>query len=83
MSIKISQKNKVEDKQVKNYVLFAGEGFEIFGLNKISLNSQSSFIKKSINSNKSKDKEFLVFNLNPTQKIILIKIKKKTTVLRK
>ena len=77
MSIKISQKNKVEDKQVKNYVLFAGEGFEIFGLNKISLNSQSSFIKKSINSDKSKDKEFLVFNLNPTQKIILIKIKKK------
>ena len=77
MSIKISQKNKVEDKQVKNYALFADEGFEIFGLNKLSLNSQLSSIKKSINSNNSKDKEFLVFNLNPTQKIILIKIKKK------
>ena len=77
MSIKITQKNKITDKQVKNYVLFTDESFEIFGLSKLPLNSDSSAIKRSINSNKSKDKEFLIFNLNPTQKIILIKIKKK------
>ena len=77
MSIKITQKNKITDKLVKNYVLFADESFEIFGLSKLPLNSDSSAIKRSINSNKSKDKEFLIFNLNPTQKIILIKIKKK------
>ena len=76
MSIKISIKKTISDKDVKNYVLFCDENFKINGLNKISLKNQSKQIDKSINAFKSKDKFFLFLNINPTQKILLIKIKK-------
>ena len=76
MSIKISIKKTISDKDVKNYVLFCNENFKINGINKISLKNQSKQIEKSINSFKSKDKNFLSLNINPTQKIILIKIEK-------
>ena len=76
MSIKISIKKTITDKDVKNYVLFCNENFKINGLNKISLKNQSKQIEKSINSFKPKDKTFLYLNINPTQKLILIKIEK-------
>ena len=76
MSIKISIKKTISDKDVKNYVLFCNENFKINGINKISLKNQSKQIERSINSFKSKDKNFLSLNINPTQKIILIKIEK-------
>ena len=79
MSIKISYKNSISEKIIKNYVLFANEEFKINGLNKLSLNKQSNQINRTINSNKSKKKEFIIFNLNPDQKIILIKIKNNQT----
>ena len=59
--------------------MFANDEFKINGLNKLSLNKQSNQINRTINSNKSKKKEFIIFNLNPDQKIILIKIKNDQT----
>ncbi len=76
MSIKITLKNKINEKLVKNYVLFCDDSFKINGLNKLSINNQSNSINKSINSNITKNKDFLLFNLNPVQRMILIKIKK-------
>ena len=72
MSIKISYE-KVS-RLVQNYVLFANEDFKINGLNKLQLGNKSSQINKIIKSNNSK-KEFIFFNHNSDQKIVLIKTK--------
>ena len=76
MSIKISFNKNFAEKSVKNYVFFCDHDFKIYGLKKLQINHQSSLINKTINSNKSEDKKILLFNLNPDQRIILIKIKK-------
>tara|TARA_B100000902_G_scaffold376469_1_gene407570 strand:+ start:1197 stop:2666 length:1470 start_codon:yes stop_codon:yes gene_type:complete len=76
MSIKISFNKNLADKSVKNYVFFCDHDFKIYGLNKLQISEQSSIINKTIKSNKSNDKKILLFNLNPDQRIILIKIKK-------
>jgi len=81
MSIKITLKNNTKDNQVKNYVLFCDENFKINGLNKLSLNKQSKLINDSIQSNNLKKKDIIFFNINPIQKIILIKIKKNQSSL--
>ena len=75
MSLKILYKNSISDGQIKNYVVFADENFKINGLNKLSLGKDSNQINKTINSNKSKKKEFIIFNYSPDQKIIIVKIK--------
>ena len=54
MSIKITLKSNINDKLVKNYVLFCDENFKIFGLSKLSLNKQSEIINKTVNSNNLK-----------------------------
>ncbi len=79
MSIKISYKKGIQEKLVHNYVLFANEDFKIYGLNKLLLGKQSYQINKIIKSNYSKKKEFIFFNHNSDQKIILIKIKNNQT----
>ncbi len=79
MSIKISHKKGINDRSVKNYVLFSDEEFRVNGLNKLPLVKYSSHINKIIISNKSNKKDFITFNLNSDQKIILIKIKKNQT----
>ena len=79
MSIKITYKTGSNEKNIKNYVLFSDEEFKINGLNKLSISKNSNQIIKTITSNKSKKKDFISFNLNPDQKIILIKIKNKLT----
>ena len=79
MSIKISYKKGISEKTIKNYVLFANEEFKINGLSKLSLSKQSNQINRTINSNKSKKKEFIIFNHSPDQKIILVKIKNNQT----
>ena len=81
MSIKITLKNNTKDNQVKNYVLFCDENFKINGLNKLSLNKHSKLINDSIRSNNLKKKDIIFFNINPIQKIILIKIKKNQSSL--
>ena len=79
MSIKLSFKSGSNEKNIKNYVLFSDEEFKINGLNKLSINKYSNQISKTIISNKSRKKDYISFNLNPDQKIILIKIKNKLT----
>ncbi len=79
MSIKISHKKDINVKTIKNYVLFTNEEFKINGLNKLSLSNQSSQINRTINSNKSKKKEFIIFNHGTDKKIILIKIQNNQT----
>ena len=75
MSIKISFKKNFNQKLVKNYALFSNKDFKIYGLDKLQLNNQINLINKTIATNKSKNNNFLFFNLNSGQKIILIKIK--------
>ena len=81
MSIKLSIKKNLSEKLVKNYVFFTNEDFKIIALNKLSVSKFSKEINKTINSHDLKNKEFLSFNLNPTQRIILIKIKKNQSPL--
>ena len=76
MSIKISLKNNINDKLVKNVVLFCDENFKISGFNNLYLKKSSSEIQNMVNLNKNNKKEFLLFNINSSQKIILIKVKK-------
>ena len=79
MSIKITLKKDIKDKLVKNYVLFCDENFKINDLKKLPIKKQSSEIIKIIDSEKSNKKNFLLFNINSSQKIILIRIKKNQT----
>ena len=81
MSIKLSIKKSYNEKIVKNYVFFTNEDFKIDALDKSVVSKFSNQIKKTINSSDLKNKEFLSFNLNPSQKIILIKNKKKSIFL--
>ena len=81
MSIKLSIKKNLNENLVKNYVFFTSEDFKIIALNKLAVSKSSKEINKTINSNDLKNKEFLSFNLNPTQRIILIKIKKNQSSL--
>ena len=75
MSIKISYKKGINEKNIKNFALFSNTEFKINGFSKLSLAKNSNQIIKTINSNKSKKNDFISFNINPDQKIILIKIK--------
>ena len=79
MSIKIRHIKGINEKSIKNFVLFSDDEFNINGLSKLSLNKQANQINRTINSNKSKKKEFIIFNHSPDQKIILIKTKKHQT----
>ena len=81
MSIKLSIKKSFSEKTVKNYVFFTNEDFKINALDKSPVGKFSNLIKKTINSSELKNKEFLSFNLSPTQKIILIKLKKNQSSL--
>ena len=73
MSIKISLKKNINDKLIKNYVLFANEKYKINGLSKISLSKNAAEINENIVSNSDNKKKFLLFNIRPNQKIIIIK----------
>jgi leucyl aminopeptidase len=81
MSIKISFKKNVIENKIKNYILFTNENFKIIGLEKTILSKQSNIINKTINNNKLKDKNFQSFNINPNQRIILVKLKDRVSSL--
>ena len=61
MSIKISLKTNISEKQIKNFVLFSDSEFTINGLSKTLLSKQSAYITKIIKSNKSKKSKFFDF----------------------
>ena len=73
MSIKISLKKNINDKLIKNYVLFSNQKYKINGLSKISLSKNAAEINENIGSNFDNKKKFLLFNIRPNQKIIIIK----------
>ena len=75
MSIKIRLKQSLNEKLVKNHVFFTDQDFKISGFNKLSIFKNFNYINKSIDSNKLNNKFFLSFDINPTQKITLVKIK--------
>ena len=75
MSLKINFKNSINENKIKNYILFSDENFQIRGLKRLSLSKDAIKINKTITNNKQKDKDFIIFNLNPTQKILLVKVK--------
>ena len=74
MSIKISLKKNISEKNIKNYVLFCDEKFKIMGFDKLLISKYSSIINKSINTYKT-NKDYITFNINPIQRIILLKLK--------
>ena len=74
MSIKISIKKNISEKNIKNFVLFCDEKFKIMCFDKLPINKQSLIINKSINNHKT-NKDFISFNINPLQRIILVKLK--------
>ena len=81
MSIKISFKRNINPKNIKNYVLFVNENFKINGLNKLYIQKDSIFINKVVKSSVIKKKQFLIINLNSSQKIILIQTKNSQSTL--
>ena len=59
MSIKISIRNSLDQKSVKNHVFFTSKNFGINGLSKLPISKFSSFINQSLSSNELGDKNFL------------------------
>ena len=81
MAIQVTYKKQINDKLIKNYVLFSNESFKIYNLNQISLKKREFFINELIKKNRIKNNKFLSFNLNTSQKVILISLKKKLNTL--
>ena len=75
MSIKISIKNSLSQKSVKNHVFFTNKNFKINELSKLPISKFSNFINQSLSFNELGDKNFLSLDINASQKVILIKIK--------
>ena len=50
MSIKLTHKKQINEKSIKNFVLFSNNQFKINGFKKLSLANNSSQILKTINS---------------------------------
>ena len=74
MTIKIQNK-KLNLSKLTNIVIFASSNLDIRGLNKSPLHQFVNSIKKSINLNKHKIKDFFSFDVSPKVKVTLIKIK--------
>ena len=66
---------------IKTFVLFAEEAYREQVLNNTPLANSSSFVSEIIKKNQNKNKKFFAFNLNASQKVILVSIKKKLTSL--
>ena len=81
MPIKISYKKTITDKVIKTFVLFVEEAFREHVLNNTPLANSSSFVSEIIKKNQNKNKKFFAFNLNASQKVILVSIKKKSNSL--
>ena len=75
MSIKLSIKNNFNNKDIKNYVLFCNENFNITDLKKYLSNSEYSFISDLLKNSDLK-KDLLFFEINSKKSIYLVSIKK-------
>ena len=81
MSIKISLKSNINYKETRNLVLFCDENFKINNFDKLPIKQNSNEIRKTINMHLSNKKDILLFNINSTQRLILLKIKDKFSSL--
>ena len=72
MSIKISIRNSLNQKTVKNHVFFTNKDFRINGYSKLPISKYSNFINKLLNSSELGNKNFLSLDINASQKVILI-----------
>ena len=75
MSIKISIKKNINNKDVKNYVLFCDENFNIASLKKYISGSELLYISDLLKNSDLK-KNLLFFEINSKRTIFLISIKK-------
>ena len=75
MAIKFENKRLNLTSQ-NNIVLFSDKNSNINGLNSNDLKKYQSQIKQSINAKKNNNKDFFNFDINPTLKIVVIKITK-------
>jgi len=57
-------------------LVFCDEKFNVYGLNKVFKKNEIRDISSFLNNTEIKDNEILYFNVNPTQKIIFLKINK-------
>ena len=80
MTTILNPTNKFVKKTINNYVLFADESFNVFNISSSSILKDLRNFTKSINTN-SKNKDFLIFNLNSKQTAILVKLKKSQSEL--
>jgi len=78
MSIKISFKSKINNKDINNYVLFCEKNFNINALKKELTIAESSYIKGLLRNNDLK-KNIYSFDFSSNKKIILINIKDQLT----
>ena len=80
MAIILNSTDKLNEKSIKNYVLFANEDYSVLsGVSSSILKDLKNFTK-SLNA-RSKKRDFLIFNLNSKQTAILIKLKKSQSEL--
>ena len=71
ISVKLNKRRK---KDIKNYVFFSDENFKFEIKDDFSLSVSSNNISELVKNNiKDTNKDFLNFNINPNQKIIIIK----------
>ena len=75
MSIKISVKKNINNKDIRNYVLFCDENFNIASLKKYVSNNEFSYISDLLKTNDLK-KDLLLFEINSKKTIFLASIKK-------
>ena len=76
MTPKIVIKNSSNTKNIKNFAVFCDKNFKIYNLNSLEISkfsSQTIQTIKNINKDIKDKKKFLIFNLNPSQNIVLIK----------
>ena len=75
MSIKISIKKNINNKDIRNYVLFCDENFNISSLKNYISNNEFSYIADLLKTSDLK-KNLLFFEINSKKTIYLISIKK-------
>ncbi|MDC3036290.1 leucyl aminopeptidase [Candidatus Pelagibacter sp.] len=71
MAIKL---NYIEKNSKKDCVMFCDQKFKVLGLNSHFSSKLINDIKQTISLSNSNNKKFLIFNINPNQKIISVKI---------
>jgi leucyl aminopeptidase len=72
MTIKVNFQNFISSKKIENLLLILKDKTSFNGLEKIFKDSDIELIKNFYLNNNEKNKKIISYNLNPTQKIIII-----------